>query len=145
MKILKCLVLLLLVTGNLMATDPTKKDEKQAVEQAVEKLRKGIIDADQAALEAITSDRLTYGHSNGLMEDKAAFIKALVTKESDFVTIDLADQTISIVDNTAWVRHKLAGTTNNKNVAGKVSLSVLLVWVKQKGDWKLLARQAVKI
>lgn len=145
MKTLKCLILLLLVTGSLMATEPTKKDDKQAVEQAVEKLKKGIIDADQATLEAITSDQLTYGHSAGLLEDKATFIKALVSKESDFVTIDLTDQTISIVDNTAWVRHKMAGTTNNKNVAGKVNLSVLLVWVKQKGEWKLLARQAVKI
>ncbi|RRA97570.1 nuclear transport factor 2 family protein [Larkinella rosea] len=145
MKTLTCLIALLLVSGTLLATEPTKKDEKQAVEQAVEKLKKGIIDADESALSSITADQLTYGHSNGLLEDKTAFIKALVTKESDFVTIDLTDQTISIVDNTAWVRHKLSGTTNNKNVAGKVSLSVLLVWVKQKGDWKLLARQAVKI
>jgi hypothetical protein len=144
MKTLKCLILLLLVTGNLMAAGP-KKDDKQAIEQAVEKLRKGIIDADEATLKAITSDQLTYGHSAGLLEDQAAFIKALVSKESDFVTIDLTDQTISIVDNTAWVRHKLAGTTNSKGVAGTVKLSVLLVWIKQKGDWKLLARQAVKI
>ncbi|GAB3908814.1 nuclear transport factor 2 family protein [Larkinella knui] len=145
MKTLKCLIVLLLVTGNLMAIDPVKKDEKQAVEQAVEKLRKGIIDADQPTLEALVTDQLTYGHSNGLLEDKAAFVKALVSKESDFVTIDLTDQTVTIVDNTAWVRHKMAGTTNNKGVAGTVKLSVLLVWVKQKGDWKLLARQAVKI
>ncbi|GAB3916753.1 nuclear transport factor 2 family protein [Larkinella terrae] len=145
MKTLKCLIALLLVSGTLLATEPTKKDEKQAVEQAVEKLRKAIIDADQATLDALTSDQLTYGHSAGLLEDKAAFIKALVTKESDFVTIDLTDQTISIVDNTAWVRHKMGGTTNNKGVAGTVKLSVLLVWIKQKGDWKLLARQAVKI
>jgi hypothetical protein len=145
MKTLKCLLVLLLVTGNLMATEPGKKDEKQAVEQAVEKLRKGIIDADQATLESLVTDQLTYGHSNGLLEDKTAFVKALVSKESDFVTIDLTDQTVTVVDNSAWVRHKLSGTTNNKGVAGKVNLSVLLVWVKQKGDWKLLARQAVKI
>ncbi|MGV3560942.1 nuclear transport factor 2 family protein [Larkinella arboricola] len=144
MKTLKCLLMLLFVAGNVMATNPTK-DEKQAVEQAVEKLRKAIIDADKAALAALTTDQLTYGHSNGLVEDKDAFIKALVSGESDFTSIDLTDQTVTVVDNTAWVRHKLAGNTNNKGVPGTAKLSVLMVWVKQKGGWKLLARQAVKI
>ncbi|MFD1145259.1 nuclear transport factor 2 family protein [Larkinella insperata] len=144
MKTLKCLLMLLFVAGNVLATNPTK-DEKQAVEQAVEKLRKAIIDADKSALEALTTDQLTYGHSNGLLEDKAAFIKALVSGESDFTSIDLTDQTVTVVDNTAWVRHKLAGNTNNKGVPGTAKLAVLMVWVKQKGDWKLLARQAVKI
>lgn len=145
MNTLKCLILLLLVTGTVMATEPVKKDERQAVEQAVEKLRKAIVDADKVTLESITTDQLTYGHSNGLMEDKAAFIKALVSGESDFTSIDLTEQTVTVVDNTAWVRHKLAGNTNNKGVPGTAKLAVLMVWVKQKGEWKLLARQAVKI
>lgn len=144
MKTLKCLILLLFVSGNLLATGPAK-DEKPAVEQAVEKLRKAIVDADKATLESITTDQLTYGHSNGLLEDKAAFIQALVSGESDFTSIDLTEQTVTVVDNTAWVRHKLAGNTNNKGVPGTAKLAVLMVWVKQKGNWKLLARQAVKI
>ncbi|MFC5411065.1 nuclear transport factor 2 family protein [Larkinella bovis] len=144
MKTLKCLILLLFVAGNLLATEPPK-NEKPALEQAVEKLRKAILDADKTALDALTTEQLTYGHSNGLIEDKAVFIKALVTGESDFTSIDLTEQTVTVVDNTAWVRHKLAGNTNNKGVAGTAKLAVLMVWVKQKGDWKLLARQAVKI
>ena len=127
------------------ATKSTKGDDKQAVEQAVEKLRKAMIDGDKASLEAIAADDLTYGHSGGKVEDKAEFVRAIVSGESDFKTIDLTEQTMTIVGNVALVRHKLAAETNNKGVPGTAKLAVLLVWMKQKGDWKLLARQAVKI
>jgi ketosteroid isomerase-like protein len=104
-----------------------------------------MIDADKTALENIAADDLSYGHSAGKIEDKAEFVRAIVSNESDFVTINLTDQTIKIAGNVAIVRHKLAATTNNNGQPGTAKLSVLLVWQKQKGDWKLLARQAVKI
>ena len=120
------------------------KDE-QAVASAVEALRKALIDPDKATLDALVLDELTYGHSGGKVEDKAAFEEALLSKASDFVTIDLTDQTIKVVGNTAWVRHTLSATTNDGGKPGAPHLYVLLVWLKQKGQWRLLARQAVKI
>ncbi|WP_229311063.1 nuclear transport factor 2 family protein [Larkinella soli] len=142
---LKLLALALVVSGSLAAAGPGKKDEKQAVEGAVEKLRKAMIDPTQTSLDAIAADQLSYGHSNGLIEDKSAFMKALLSGDNDFKTIDLSEQSVSIIDNTAMVRHKLMAETNNKGVPGQAKLAVLLVFVKQKGDWRLLARQAVKI
>ncbi|HEY4336583.1 MAG TPA: nuclear transport factor 2 family protein, partial [Puia sp.] len=68
-----------------------------------------------------------------------------LNKSSDFVTVDLSNQTVKVVGNTAWVRHTLTATTNDGGKPGNAHLSVLLVWVKQKGQWRLLARQAVKI
>ncbi|GGA99575.1 hypothetical protein GCM10011511_23610 [Puia dinghuensis] len=120
------------------------KDE-QAVASAVEALRKALIDPDKATLDALVTDELTYGHSNGNIQDKAAFEEALLNKSSDFVTIDLTNQTIKVAGNTAWVRHILTATTNDGGKPGSAHLSVLLIWVKEKGQWRLLARQAVKI
>ncbi|MFD2569017.1 nuclear transport factor 2 family protein [Spirosoma soli] len=146
MNYIKTLAFALFAFVILLAAKPkTPADDKQAVTQAVEKLRKAMIDPDKATLEALVTNELSYGHSGGNVEDKAAFVEALVSGASDFKTMDLTDQTITVVDNTALVRHKLSGETSNKGVAGQVKLAVLLVWVKQKGDWKLLARQAVKI
>jgi hypothetical protein len=119
-------------------------DEK-AVAAAVEGLRKAMIDPSKATLEDLSTKELSYGHSNGLVEDQAAFVEALTSGKSDFVTITLDDQTIKIVGNTAIVRHKLSADTNNNNTPGKVSLSVLTIWQKQSGKWKLIARQAVKV
>lgn len=134
-------MLLVLATAPVFAQS---KDE-QAVATAVESLRKAMVDPDKAALDAVVLDELTYGHSNGLIQDKAAFEEALLSKSSDFVTIDLTGQTVKVVGNTAWVRHTLTATTNDGGKPGTTHLSVLLVWLKQKGQWRLLARQAVKI
>ena len=120
------------------------KDE-QAVTTAVEARRKAMIDPDKTTLDALVLDDLTYGHSNGNLQDKAAFEEALLNKSSDFVTIDLTNQTVKVVGNTAWVRHTLTATTNDGGKPGNAHLSVLLIWLKQKGQWRLLARQAVKI
>lgn len=120
------------------------KDE-QSVATAVESLRKALIDPDKSTLDALVLDELTYGHSSGVIQDKMTFEEALLNKSSDFVTIDLLQQTIKVVGNTAWVRHILSATTNDGGKPGSAHLSVLLVWVKQKGQWRLLARQAVKV
>jgi ketosteroid isomerase-like protein len=118
-------------------------DEKE-VGAAVEVLRKAMIDGDKASLEKIAATELSYGHSSGLVEDKAAFVEALVSGKSDFTAIELANQTIRIVGNTAIVRHKLSGATNNEGKQGTVNIGVLLIWQKQNGGWKLVARQAFK-
>lgn len=120
------------------------RDEKTIASQ-VEILRKAMIDADKTTLEKLSDEKLSYGHSGGKIEDKTAFIGNLVSGKSDFVTMDLTDQTISVTGNTAIVRHTLTADINDNGVAGHVKLYVLLVWSKAGGQWKLFARQAVKV
>jgi ketosteroid isomerase-like protein len=134
---------ILLISISRPATAQSK--DEQAVSAAVESFRKAMIDPDKTTLDNLVFDELTYGHSNGLIQDKAAFEEALLSKSSDFVTIDVSQQTIKVVGNTAWVRHILTATTNDGGKAGTAHLSVLLVWQKQKGAWRLFARQAVKV
>jgi ketosteroid isomerase-like protein len=119
--------------------------EEAAVTAAVENLRKAMIDGDKTGLQNITADQLSYGHSSGKVEDKATFVDNIATGKSDFVTIDLTNQTIAISGDAAIVRHTLSATTNDGGKPGTVNLNILLIWQKQKGQWKLLARQAVKI
>ena len=117
-----------------------------AVAAAAERLRIAMIDPTAAALGALVSDDLSYGHSGGKVDTKASFISDLLDGKSDFVSITITDQTIKVVDgNTAIVRHTLAADTIDSGKPGKVALKILGVWQKQGGDWKLLARQAVRI
>lgn len=141
MKFIASLFILTITVNVIMAQT---KDEK-AVAAAVETLRKAMVDGDQQSLEAIAADQLSYGHSGGNVEDKAAFVHALTSGKSDFVTIDLTEQTITVSGTTAIVRHKLDATTNDNGKPGTVSLKIMTVWQKQKGHWVLLARQAVKL
>lgn len=119
------------------------KDHKRVAE-AIERLRKAMVDGDKDGLENAVSDSLSYGHSTGRLENKTEFVGNIVTGKSDFVTMDLSEQTISIVDGVAVVHHILNAVTNDGGKPGTVKLKILLVWVKEKGQWKLLARQAVK-
>jgi len=120
------------------------KDEEK-VASRVEQLRKAMIDPDQKVLESLVMPLLSYGHSSGALDDKAVFVDKLVSGKSDFVSIDFTDQTISVSGKVAIVRHTLSAVTNDNNKPGQVKIKVLLIWQKEKGDWKLLARQAVKI
>jgi ketosteroid isomerase-like protein len=104
-----------------------------------------MVDADKTTLEQLTSDELSYGHSNGMIQTRSEFVESLVSAKSDFVTIELSNQTIKVYGKTAIVRHILSAQTNDGGKPNTVKLSVLLVWQKEKAQWKLLARQAVKI
>ena len=127
-----------------LTTIAQSKDQK-LVAEAVEKLRVAMIDGNRKGLEDAASDSLSYGHSSGKVENKAEFVEAIASGKSDFVTLDISEQTISINNNIAVVRHTLNGTTNDGGKPGTIKLKLLLVWVKEKGQWKLLARQAVKL
>jgi hypothetical protein len=117
-----------------------------AVAAAAERLRIAMIDPTPGALGALVAEDLSYGHSGGRVDTKASFIGDLVAGKSDFVSITITDQTIKVVDGqTAIVRHTLAADTLDSGKPGKVALKILGVWQKQGGDWKLLARQAVRI
>lgn len=119
---------------------------KSQVENKVEKLRLYMIDPTMENLKEISSTSLTYGHSNGLIENQGEFIEALVSGASDFRSIDLKDQTIIFPNkNTALVRHKLHGLVWDGTKTNPVNLGVLLVWVKEKGKWRLTARQAFRL
>lgn len=113
--------------------------------QVVETFRKALIDADKTKLDLLLSNKLSYGHSGGKIDTKNSLEEALTSRMSDFVTIEFTDQTIQMVGKNAIVRHKLFATTNDNGKPGEVKLSVLLVWQKSHHEWKLIARQAIKI
>ncbi len=119
--------------------------QEKLVTETVENLRSAMIAGDAYTLNNIADKNLSYGHSNGYVEDKEEFIRKLVTGLSNFEKIDLSDQNIKIFGTTAVVRHKFFAQTNDseKGVAF-VNLSILLIFKKISGTWKLIARQAVK-
>jgi len=128
-----------------IAVSGQKKNDKDAVTDTAEKLRSAMVSGDKSSLESLILPELTYGHSGGHIDDATEFVEKLVSKKSDFVTIDITNQNINIVGNTAIVRHHFYATTADLGKApGDVTLDIVLVWVKVKKDWKLLARQAVK-
>ena len=122
-----------------------QKKKAGAVELKIEQLKNAMINADSATLVSLADEQLSYGHSGGAVDTKTDFVSKIASGKSDFVSIELKDQTIAVSGKVAVVRHKLHAVTNDNNKPGEVHLSVLLIWQKQHGEWKLLARQAVKL
>ena len=119
--------------------------QKAEVEDAVTRLTRLMVAPDSLALDKIVLNNLSYGHSSGKIQTKQEFLHSLLSGESDFVDINLTDQSVIIQNKTALVRHTLNAKTNDKNVPGNVKLYILLIWSKEKSGWKLLGRQAVKV
>jgi len=121
-------------------------EQEKAVAAAVEDFKTGIINADRELLESITSDKLVYGHSGGNVQNKAEFIEEIVSLQpNDYLTIDLEDQTITISENIAIVRHIYSSDFTSNGVEGSLRIGNVLIWQEQDRKWKLLARQAYRL
>ena len=128
----------------LCATFVFAQTDKEVASQ-VEKLRLALIDPTEESLSELSSPSLSYGHSSGKMESQAQFIEALVSGTSDFATVDFQDQTIQVSKDIAIVRHNLAADVLDGCISNSIKIGVILVWQKEKGQWKLIARQAYKL
>ena len=135
---------MVLVQFSAFAQKPNAKEEVIVAHQ-VEILRQAMIDADGAKLKALTSEKLNYVHSNGNFQNQTEFIDGIVSGKSDFVTIEFQNQTITIQDNVAIVRHVLSAHTKDDGIDRDIKIGIMLVWQKQKNNWILIARQAYKL
>jgi hypothetical protein len=113
------------------------------VKQAVEALRKAMLANDRAQLDALTAEQLSYGHSSGRVESKPVFIEGAMKGHWKFINV--SDETTAVVSNNAISRFVFTGQSESDGKVNDVKIGILMVWLKQDGNWKLLARQAVKI
>ena len=125
-----------------------QNDIDKVIAAKVETLNKAIFEnKDIAALETLLAKEITYGHSNGNVQNRAELIKGVMddTKTYSDVKTDVGTMLFSN-NKTVAVRHIISAIQKEKD--GKVlplKLQVLQVWTKEKKEWKLLARQAAKI
>ena len=131
-----------------LATLPTiahaESADEAAVRKAVDDLTKAMIAADRAKLEMLTADALSYGHSAGKVETKKEFIDVIADKKTTYKSITLTDPIVSVVGNNAVARHTFAAEVEAGGQASSPKIGVMQVWVKDGGNWKLLARQAFR-
>lgn len=141
---LSTVAMALALLGNVQLVAAQSGDEA-AVVQALETYRKAMLAADRSQLDAICADQLSYGHSSGKLETKAQFIDNAVSGKSTWKFITLTNHSSQIVGNNAIVRHLFTGENVSEGKTNAIKIGILMVWQKQDGRWKLLARQAYKV
>jgi ketosteroid isomerase-like protein len=119
--------------------------DEAAVSQAVEALRKALLDKDKARLEQLTAGQLSYGHSDGRVQTQAEFIDGVMTGRAVVKSLTFPDLKVGLAGNAAVARHIYASESETDGKPNSVRIGVLAVWQKQDGSWKLLARQGYKL
>ena len=121
--------------------------DAEAVAKKVEAFRAAQVAADAKAFDALCAAQLSYSHSDGRVEDKAAFIANATNGKSKFLSLAYQDTKIRVVGPVAIVRFNWVSESeviaDGKKSSNK--LHILMNWQKQGADWKLLSRAATKL
>ncbi|MFJ2710184.1 MULTISPECIES: nuclear transport factor 2 family protein [unclassified Pseudomonas] len=142
MKNAKLLIGFLCAFSGYVAAAPAPAE--QDVAQAVDHLTQAMLHKNITELNALTADNLTYGHSNGKIQDKQAFISDIETGKSAFKTLEMQNQTITLSGDTALVRHHFSAQALKGTEVVPTEIENFQVWQKQHGQWLLVGRQAYK-
>jgi len=101
-------------------------------------------DADR--LTRLLSDNLTYGHLDGRVQSKPAFLAAVRTKELKYEAYDYQETKITPVSDDIAI---MSGRTHLKASSGtqrvEFAIRFLAVWRREDGVWHLLAYQSTKL
>jgi hypothetical protein len=94
-------------------------------------------------LENYVHDSLSYGHSNGWVENAKQFRKDLGTIIT-YHSIKEDSITAVVSGKTGYIRFVADIDVTLRGVRTQFRLRVLEVWVKRRNNWKIIARQAVR-
>lgn len=138
--------MIFLITLILISNSAFSQSEKE-VNEVIEKFRTALLAEDAPALKNQTSANLSYGHSGGVIENQEEFAAVFFSKKSDYKTWEVSDQTISFHGKKlAIVRQNVNAeiVAADTGLTNSLNMGLLMIWVKEKGEWKLLARQSFR-
>jgi ketosteroid isomerase-like protein len=98
-------------------------------------------------LSALCMAELSYSHSDARIEDKATFVANATSGKSKFLSLEYQDLKVRVVGDAAivrfhWVAESQAVADGKRSAT---NLHVLMNWVKQGSQWKLLSRASTKL
>ena len=121
--------------------------DEAAVTKNVEAFRQAQVAKDAKTFDKLCMAELSYSHSDARVEDKATFIANATSGKSKFLSLKYEDPKVSVVGPVAVVRFHWLGESEAVADGKKSStnLHILMNWVKQGSDWKLLSRASTKL
>ena len=92
------------------------------------------------------SDDVSFGHSNGWVQNYQDFKTDFESGKVKYQSVKQTElKEFKIKNKFANVRRIIAVKGFYKNELFEMKLSVLELWIKQKGIWKLWSRQSVTL
>jgi hypothetical protein len=141
---MKWLLSLLFVIAALASQ--ARSGDKEQLKAAIDKLDKALLAKDSVILKTVLHQKVSYGHSNGWIETKQEVIDDLFNGKLTYQQIEpTAAAQITVSSGTGIVRTTLRVSVVVQGSPLTLKLKVLQAWVQEKGKWKLLGRQSVKV
>jgi ketosteroid isomerase-like protein len=101
---------------------------------------------DSLTLEDLFAKQASYGHSHGNLQTRAEAIKGISQNKSKYTDTSVTILKVIIEDDVAIVRHLFKANENKPDgTVTPLNFTMMLVWVKEKGKWRLMGRQAVSV
>mgnify|MGYP002398194742 CR=1 FL=1 len=101
---------------------------------------------DSLTLEKLLAKQVTYGHSHGNLQTRKQAIDGAVHNQSTYSDTAISDMTVIAEGTTAIVRYLFKANEHKKDgTVVPLNFTIMMVWIKEKGDWKLMGRQAVSL
>ena len=120
-------------------------DQKAQVTMKMLSLKNALLAKDSVSLSSLLADDVTYVHSTGNVQTKSQLIRDVMSGVQDYKSIEPSDMQVRIYDNTGVVTLNLKVNVINGGKPLDLNMYVTLTWVKMNGDWKLVARQSVRV
>lgn len=114
------------------------------LKKAIEEYRQAMVDANGARLLELSSDAMSFGHANGVVQTKIEFVKTVVEKSEVFKAIRLSDHKIQVNGDQAIARHNFDADLVFMGKDMNLKLGIIMVWRVEDGRWRLYARQSFK-
>jgi hypothetical protein len=100
---------------------------------------------DSLTLEDLFARTATYGHSGGNVQTRQEAIRGISHNTSTYTDTSVKKYDVIMNDDVAIVRYIFRETETREGKPSPLNLGIMLVWVREKGKWKLFGRQAVKL
>lgn len=142
---MKKLLLLFLLAVSFAANAQSKK-EKQLIERTYLLSHTVFGTKDRATVEDLFAKKLTYGHSGGKIETREEAIAGITGNKSTYSDTAVRNIQVIFEDDVAIVRYLFkAKESKADGTVSQLNFTMMLVWVKEKGKWRLMGRQAVRL
>jgi len=129
-----------------LAVNAQDTKEKEVIERAYLLSHTVFGTKDSLQLEDLFAKKATYGHSGGKLETRAEAIRNVSHNKSVYTDTSVSNVSVLMYGKVAIVRHIFKATeTKADGKATALNLGMILTWVREKGKWRLLARQAYKL
>ena len=140
----KIFVIFLLMTS--LFVNAQTKAEKELTERTYLLSHTVFGTKDSLTTEDLFAKQATYGHSSGVIQTRQEAITGITKNKSFYTDTAVTILKVIVEGKTAIVRHLFKANEHKADgTVAPLNFTIMLVWIKEKGKWRLMGRQAVKL